>query len=330
MRFASRQRLLIVGCGDVGLRFLRQRQALIQSGQLRVFVLTSSADRIPALRALGAVPVLGNLDNAASLRRLASLADRVLYLAPPANAASSSPPINYQNESCSGRFFGIKPQKQAKKSPTDPRSLALQRVLRRGAAPRHIVYASTSGVYGDCAGRLIDETAPLCPQTARAARRVAAEGIWCASGLSVSVLRIPGIYALDRQDGTPATRLAKGTPVLAAADDVYTNHIHADDLARACALALFKGKPRRSYHASDDSQLKMGDYFDLAANLLSLPRPPRLPRAELARVLSPTQMSFLCESRRLSNARLKNELGLRLAYPSPAQGLQTQNPQRKA
>ena len=82
MLFSRRQRLLIVGCGDVGLRFLRQRQHLIQSGQLRVFVLTSSPKRIAELRALGAVPLLGNLDDSASLRRLRSLADRVLMLAP--------------------------------------------------------------------------------------------------------------------------------------------------------------------------------------------------------------------------------------------------------
>jgi nucleoside-diphosphate-sugar epimerase len=139
-------------------------------------------------------------------------------------------------------------------------------------------------------------------------------------------LRIPGIYALNREGGTPATRLAKGTPVLAAADDVFTNHIHADDLARACALALYKGKRGRVYHASDDSQFKMGDYFDLAAQYLGLPRPPRLPRTELEKVLSPVQMSFLAESRRLSNARIKTELGLRLRYPSPMQGLQDLTP----
>ena len=317
-----RHRLLIVGCGDVGLRFLRQNQRLIQAGRLRVFVLTSSATRIPALRALGAVPLLGNLDDAASLQRLRGLAERVLYLAPPpAHTAAATPQHRYQKMSYLGRFFGLNRQKHAKNTLLDPRSLALQRNLRRGQEPQQVVYASTSGVYGDCAGAWIDETQPLAPQTDRAARRVGAEGIWRGSGLPISILRIPGIYALDRQDGTPATRLQKGTPVLAAADDVYTNHIHADDLARACRLALWRGKPQRAYHVSDDSQLKMGDYFDLAADLLALPRPPRLARAALAQVLSPVQMSFLRESRRLRNTRIKTELGLRLAYPSPAAGL---------
>ncbi len=322
MLFSRRQRLLIVGCGDVGLRFLRQRQHLIQSGQLRVFVLTSSPKRIAELRALGAVPLLGNLDDSASLRRLRSLADRVLMLAPPTgDKATPMRQRHFKKMSYSGSFGGLKAQKYHQKPLLDPRSAALQITLRRGLPPAQVVYASTSGVYGDCAGAWIDETQPLAPQTERAARRVGAEGIWRSSGLPTSILRIPGIYALDREGGTPATRLAKGTPVLAAADDVFTNHIHADDLARACHLALWRGRPQRVYHASDDSQLKMGDYFDLAAALLGMPRPPRLPRAQLAQLLSPTQMSFLRESRRLDNARLKNELGLRLAYPTPAQGL---------
>ncbi len=322
MPFLRRQRLLIVGCGDVGLRFLRQRQTLIQSGQLRVFVLTSSPSRLAELRALGAVPLLGNLDDATSLRRLRSAASRVLMLAPPTGDKPAPRQYRYfKKMSCSGSFGGLKAQKDYKKPISDPRSAALQITLRRGLPPAQVVYASTSGVYGDCAGAWIDETQPLAPQTDRAARRVGAEGIWRASGLPASVLRIPGIYALDRKDGTPATRLAKATPVLAAADDVFTNHIHADDLARACHLALWRGRPQRVYHASDDSQLKMGDYFDLAAQLLGMPRPPRLPRAQLAQVLSPAQMSFLRESRRLGNARLKKELGLRLAYPTPAQGL---------
>ena len=319
-----RTRVLIAGCGDVGLRLLRQEQGLIQSGRLRVFVLTSSPERCPALRALGASPIVGNLDDAASLRRLAGLADRVLMLVPPAKASIELPSAaypSYQNKSYSGRFHTKISEKHPKKPAHDARSAALLHSLRLRTAPRQIVYGSTSGVYGDCAGRLIDETQALQPQTERAARRVAAEALWRGSGLPVCVLRIPGIYALDRADGTPATRLQKGTPVLAAADDVYTNHIHADDLARACYLALWRGRGQRVYHACDDSQLKMGDYFDLAAQLLGLPLPPRLPRAELAQQLSPLQMSFLAESRRLSDARIKRELGLRLAYPSPAQGL---------
>ena len=141
------------------------------------------------------------------------------------------------------------------------------------------------------------------------------------SGVPVHILRIPGIYAPNREGGTPRTRLAKGVPVLTAADDVCTNHIHADDLARACLAALFRGKPQRITHVSDDTDLKMGDYFDLAADMYGLPRPPRLARAEAIAQLPAMQLSFMSESRRLSNQRLKAELRVKLRYPTVNEGL---------
>jgi nucleoside-diphosphate-sugar epimerase len=109
--------------------------------------------------------------------------------------------------------------------------------------------------------------------------------------------------------------------VLRDEDDVYTNHIHADDLARACVAALLRGAPQRVYHASDDSELKMGEYFDLAADLAGLPRPPRIAREQAAQQLGPMLLSFMSESRRLDNRRLKHELRLRLRYPTVAEGL---------
>ena len=224
---------------------------------------------------------------------------------------------HYLFDSFSGRFDGLNSLK-------DHRTIALSRVLRRGLHPPvQLVYGSTSGVYGDCAGAWVDESRALAPQSARAQRRVSAECSLRGSGLPLSILRIPGIYALDRANGTPATRLQKGTPVLLAAEDVYTNHIHADDLARACFLALWRGRPQRVYHVSDDSVSKMGDYFDLAADMLGLPRPPRLPRSDLEQVLGPMPMSFLRESRRLRNNRMRQELRLRLRYPTPKEGLAT-------
>jgi nucleoside-diphosphate-sugar epimerase len=109
--------------------------------------------------------------------------------------------------------------------------------------------------------------------------------------------------------------------VLQTADDVFTNHIHADDLARICIAGLLRGKPQRVLHASDDTHLRMGDYFDLAAEVSGLPRPPRISRAQAAEQLSPLQLSFMSESRRLDNSRLKRELRLRLRYPTVAEGL---------
>jgi len=280
--------LLIVGCGDVGLRVLR----LVRS-RYRVLALTSSPARVAALRAAGAVPLLGNLDDAASLGRLAALADAVLHLAPPPGHGNS-----------------------------DPRTQHLLQALARSPRARRLVYASTSGVYGDAAGARLDETRAVNPSTDRARRRVDAEARvrhhGRAMGVCASILRVPGIYALDRDGGDPRERVRRGAPVLAAGDDVYTNHIHADDLARACVAALQRGAPQRVYHVSDNSEIKMGEHFDAVADAFGLPRPPRLTRAEAALRLSPLQMSFLAESRRLDNRRLRSELRLRLRYPTPA------------
>ncbi len=287
----KRPTLLIVGCGDVGLRVLR-----LLRGRWRVIALTSSPARVEALRAAGAVPLTGNLDHAATLARLAGLADAVLHLAPPQGSGA-----------------------------TDERTRHLLQALARQGRSRRIVYASTTGVYGDCAGARFDETRAVNPATDRACRRVDAERRlrWFgrAFGVRVTLLRIPGIYAADRQSGHPCERLARGAPVLAPGDDVYTNHIHADDLARACVAALHRGLPQRVLHVCDDTQLKMGDYFDLAADLCGLPRPPRISREQAALQISPMQLSFMGESRRLSNGRLKRELRLRLRYPTAEQGL---------
>jgi len=288
-----RARVLIVGCGDVGLRILA-----VLHPHVRVMALTSSAERAPVLRRQGAVPLQGNLDQARTLGRLAGLAHRVIHLAPPPNEAGSV---------------------------ADARTRALIRALRTGTRPDAVVYGSTSGVYGDCAGAWVSESRPLAPTTPRALRRVDAEDqlrTWGRASLGrVNVLRIPGIYAPDRAEGMPTERLRQGTPVLAAADDVYTNHIHADDLARACVAALWRGQAQRVYNVNDDTVLKMGDYFDLAADVLGLPRPPRLTRAQAATQISPLRMSFMSESRRMDNTRLKRELRLRLTHPLVQSGL---------
>jgi len=295
-----RQRLLIIGCGDVGLRVARSLGA--GGPRPRVLALTSSPARVPMLRAAGVTPLVGNLDDAASLARLAGLATRVLHLAPPPGEGAVGP-----------QWW------------LDRRSTALARALRRRALPQALVYASTSGVYGDCAGEWVAESRPVTPATPRAQRRVNAERAvrhLGRAGVRASILRVPGIYAPDREGGTPEARLRRGTPVLAAPDDVYTNHIHADDLARACIAALWRGRPQRAYNVADDSQLKMGDYFDLAADLYGLPRPPRVARSLAQQQLPLSLLSFMGESRRLVTTRMARELRLRLRYPTVREGLQ--------
>jgi nucleoside-diphosphate-sugar epimerase len=309
-----RERVLIVGCGDVGLRSARALGALAAAvgapgpsdpipmasqgtrGRVRLFALTSTPTRVADLRAAGITPLAGNLDDPASLRRLAGLATRVLYLAPPP-----------------GTGLG------------DPRSLALARVLARRTRPQALVYGSTSGVYGDCGGAWVDEVRAVNPATPRARRRVAAEDLlrsWgLACGVPVGVLRIPGIYAPDREGGTPRERLLRGTPVLRREDDVHTNHIHADDLARACVRALWRAPVQRVFNCCDDTELAMGDYFDLAADIYGLPRPERVSREQARERLSPLTLSFMGESRRLRNGRMKRELRLQLRYATVDAGL---------
>ena len=274
----GRPRLLLVGCGDVGMRLLPLLVA-----RFRVFAVTRDPERAASLRAAGAIPVIADLDQPATLARLRGLAQAIVHLAPP-------PPAGAR----------------------DFRTRNMTAILPEGA---HVVYVSTSGVYGDCGGDLIDETRPVAPRNARAARRVDAERVlraWARRARGrLAILRVPGIYAADR---LPLRRLREGTPALRPEDDVYTNHIQADDLARIIVLALARARPGRVYHASDDTRLKMADYFDAVADAAQLPRPPRLPRAELREVVSPVLLSYMSESRRLDNARMRRELGVRLRY----------------
>jgi nucleoside-diphosphate-sugar epimerase len=183
--------------------------------------------------------------------------------------------------------------------------------------PQRIVYISTSGVYGNCDGALVPETRPLNPQTARAVRRVDAEAQlrrWGKSHkVSVCILRAPGIYAIDR---LPIERLEKAMPTLTPEEDSYTNHIHADDLARITLIGLTRAKRGRIYNAVDNCPMKMGDYFDLVADHYKLARPTRIPRAEALATLPATSLSFMSESRRLSNTRLREELRIKLHYGS--------------
>jgi nucleoside-diphosphate-sugar epimerase len=269
----KRPTLLIVGCGDIGMRVV----ALLRS-RWHLIALTSEASRVPSLRDAGVVPIVGNLDHGATLGRLAGLADAVLHLAPPPGTGDA-----------------------------DSRTRSLLAALSLKCRVRRIVYASTSGVHG-------------------ARRRVDAElrlrWFGRAFGVQVTLLRIPGIYAADRAGGHPRERLARGMTVLRAQDDVFTNHIHADDLARICVAALHRGSTQRAINASDDTTLMMGDYFDLAAELCGLPAPRRITREEARASLPAMQLSFMGESRRLVNTRLKTELQVRLRYPNVREGLQ--------
>ena len=283
------KRVLIVGSGDVAVRCLPWL-----TRRFRVLALVRHEAAAEALRAAGAVPIRADLDERRSLMRLAGLAKRVLYFAPP--------PAEGAGDARMKRFLA---------AAGAGRSL-----------PQRLIYISTTGVYGDCDGARVDETRPCRAATARALRRVDAEcrlrRFGRRAGAAVGVLRVPGIYAADR---LPLERLRRGDPVLAADDDVFTSHIHADDLARLACAAMFRAAAGRVYNACDDSAMKMGDYFDAVADALALPRPARLPRAEIVRHLSPLTLSFMSESRRLDNRRIKRELRTALRYPTVADAL---------
>lgn len=294
-------RLLLAGCGDVAARIAQQLNA--RGERYRIRALLRHAPQSPEWahwRALGTTPITADLDQPPSLRRLRGIADNVIYLAPP-----------------------------AEKHPMDRRLNRFLAALHGGRSlPRRLVLIGTTGVYGDRQGALIDETAPVRPQTARGQRRASAEHIlrrWrrqrsraqgagtpeqCQTG---GILRVPGIYAADR---LPVERLRAGTPALRPEDDTWTNHIHADDLARISWLALTRGRSLRAYNTSDNSMLKMGDWFEAVADATGLPRPERLPRPELKARVSPMLYSFMSESRRLDNGRLARELHIRLTYPT--------------
>ena len=277
-------RVLLIGCGDVALR-----TAALLRGRARLYGVIRRADEAARLRAAGIVPIVADLDRGASLARLRTAPFGVLHFAPPPGDGRDDPRTRHLIA-----------------------ALAQARII-----PERFVYISTSGVYGDCAGARVAETRPRGAQSPRARRRSAAEAalrVWAGrNGVALAVLRVPGIYAESR---LPVERVRQGTPVLLAEDDVYTNHIHAVDLAAACVRGLEPDAPAGLYHASDDTEMRMGDWLDLVADHAGLARPPRLARAQF-----PARNDFMQESRRLVNRRLKEVLGLRLRYPTVQEGL---------
>ena len=278
-------RILIIGFGDIGTRVAKlllptyRVYALIRKG--------SHSKEAEDARKLGVTPVLGDLDNRASLKRISAIAPTIFHFAPPPTTGN-----------------------------IDTRTKNLLAALGTFAVDK-LIYISTTGVYGDCGGDWIDETRTLNAQSARAVRRVDAEAqlrAWAkGSGCNLAILRAPGIYS---GIALPIARLQAGTPAICDAEDSYSNHIHAYDLARAAVVAMQRGRPNRAYNICDDSTLKMGDYFDAVARAAKLPPPPRLPRVEAQAQVSSMLWSFMQESRRIKNTRMHGELRLKLRWPT--------------
>ena len=362
-----RQRLLIIGCGDVGQRVVRQ----LHHGW-QVIGVARSDETLQKIRTAGALAM-----QADDAHRLARWATHILHAAPPASrdgevtdrltrgwlqALARARGQRASTPSRPGRAHRLGARSTAALLAVPAPATQARSRSQHAPAPR-LVYLSTTGVYGDRGGAFTRETDTLQPLTDRARRRVDAErqvrfGLHCPDGsnagsrradgphadstrsdgahrdsarlsgprhrrlqpppLPALVLRVPGIYAADR---LPVERLRQQVPALIPADDVITNHIHADDLARIARTALLRGPRQRVINAVDDSQMTLGDYLDQVADRLGLPRPPRHSRAELTRTLSEVRMSFMRESRRLDTRRLKRELRVRLQWPTVAEFL---------
>lgn len=281
--------LLVVGTGDIAGRAL---PGLLEGFDVAATV--RDVARMPALDAMGVIPVQADLDEPYTLHTLPP-SELLIHTAPP--------PLQ---------------------GTRDDRTRNLLQALEGWPAGclRRLVYISTSGVYGDCNGERVDETRPAQPATDRARRRCDAEAVlaeWCARhGVALVILRAPGIYGDNR---FPLERVRKGTPVLRREDDVYTNHIHAEDLAGICVKALDEQTPAGIYNTVDDSEILMGDWLDMVADGFGVQRPPRIPRSEAKERIPAPMLSFMSESRRLVNTRLKRDMGYRLRYPTVADGL---------
>ncbi|MCP3175805.1 SDR family oxidoreductase [Desulfuromonas sp. KJ2020] len=283
-------RIVIIGCGDIGRRVARR--ALAQGQQ--VHGLVREEEKGQALAAAGIAPLVGHLDDPESLTGLPLAGAGLFYFAPPPGGGFS-----------------------------DPRVRNFLAAIAPGQGPAKIVYISTSGVYGDCGDKLVTEETPPNPQTSRARRRLDAENAFLAWGkehrVPVVILRVTGIYGPGR---LPVARLTEGHPLLREEECKPTNRIHAEDLARVCLAAMDKGEAGDIFNVCDGQGGTMTQYFLAVADLLSLPQPKQIPMAEARQVMAPLMISYLSESRRMDNRKMLEKLEIRLDYPTLAEGLQ--------
>ena len=282
--------ILIIGCGDIAMRvapLLRQ--------QYRLLGLIRSKSKLENLHRNNITPIFGNLDHRSDLNRIGGIADVIFHFAPPTNSGS-----------------------------VDLRTRNLLMALSCHRLPTRLIYISTSGVYGNHHGAQVSESSNLYAESLRSLRRLDAESQirqWATrNAINANILRVPGIYSFDR---LPIERLRAESPAIVDEEDSYCNHIHADDLARIVVSTLRFGKTNRAYNTNDDSELKLGEYFDLVADKLNLPRPPRFSRDIVKQTVSSAQWSFMQDSRRLTNARIKKEMRLRLKFPTLVDALKT-------
>jgi len=283
------QDVTIIGCGDIGRRVGQQ---LIQQGQ-QVLALSRSQENAEKLQAAGFATLLGDLDYQEDTPDIPLHGSQVFYLAAPQGGGKS-----------------------------DYRMLNFCRKLSAENKPRKLVYISTSGVYGDCGGAVVTEETPINPMTARAQRRASAESQLreqaARLGFALVILRVTGIYGPGR---LPVARVMQGHPVLKPEEASFTNRIHSLDLVQVCLAAMARGEDGDIYNVCDGQESTMTEYFTAVADLYNLPRPKQIGMAEAEKEMNPLMLSYLKESRRMSNRKLLEKLGVELRYPTLAAGL---------
>ncbi|MBK1693827.1 NAD(P)-dependent oxidoreductase [Chromatium weissei] len=281
---------IIIGCGEVGTRLARQLRERSET----VLGVVRSAASVTRLTAAGITGIQHDLlTDSAPASTLVTTGAQLFHFAPPPES-------------------GV----------IDLHTQHLLQLFARTGQPRRIVYISTTGVYGDCQGAWIDETHSVQPQADRSHRRWNAERQlqqWReTTGGEVVILRVAGIY--DPQH-LPLARLQQGTPLVRTEEAPYTNRIHVDDLVTVCRAAMERGVNGAVYNVCDGHPSTMTEYFLAIADAVGLPHPPLLPLVEAMEQLSAGMRSYMAESRRLSNRKLREELGVALRYSDLAAGL---------
>jgi nucleoside-diphosphate-sugar epimerase len=177
-------------------------------------------------------------------------------------------------------------------------------------------YLSTTGVYGDHQGGWVDEDTPLLPATERGKARVAAEEAWAGLGLPLHIFRLAGIYGPGRG---PFAKVRAGTAQRIIKPGQVFSRIHVDDIAQVLSASMEAPAPGTAYNLCDDDPAPPQDVIAEAARLLNMPLPPEVDFDTAD--LSPMARSFYSESKRVSNRRIKEALGVSLLYPDYRSGL---------
>ncbi|MBT0663273.1 SDR family oxidoreductase [Geobacter pelophilus] len=290
------EKIFIVGCGDIGRRIAKLGHAM----GWQPSALLRTTNKLDPMREIFELIIEANLDDPSTLESLPTADATIFYLAPPPGG-------------------GI----------IDSRMRNFCAALAPDRKPKKVVYLSTSGVYGDCGDLTVTEKTPVNPQTTRAKRRLDAEttitGWGRDHGVPVVILRVTGIYGPGR---LPLQHLMSGTPLLSEKEAPITNRIHADDLARVCIAAADRGEDGDIVNVSDGDHGTMTQYFNAIADLLGIARPRQVSREEAAATMPPLLYSYFSESRRIDNSLMKNKLGVKLLYPTLADGLPSCKPEQ--